>query len=399
MKGIIIFFLLIATMGLYSQTTMKGIIKTRHGLSSKYDTIVVKGIINNRKTGNRFYVAQNSRHNLDYEIKSDKVRLIDSEYGFWQRIWFEHCGYEINTKGWDTAIRRRIDKLTLLNLAALESNGQLFDDRFIQDYLQSLITKIHPMELRKESNHNFSVYILNADSAAIFASNNGVILITTQLIANTPCEEELVRILTYAVAATITDLQFHNFRKQVNLYALSGMQVREEDMPVIQLAFVPFQNDLKLKKIVDAYFKDSQIENKCNANKEEYLNKISYVVSYTAWQEYYDHHYDYALKLINILIDNNLATNEDLLLKSKIYLARADTPESNREALLILEEAEKSGPFLLSDIYKEKGIVLLRLNQPEEAFKAFKKLEEILQTDNTDNRQLKWCRYMMHKCQ
>ncbi len=391
MKNTIFILLVTLSARLNGQMILKAI-----ELKRNHDTLDVIGYSENEKNGRKTYLIKDKR--MSYEVQPEKIKLLDNHLTFWQRVAFEFCGYKINTRGWELNMRNRINGLNMRTISILEQNGQLFNAPYAQDYLQSLLNRIHPDEMFKGKSFSFCVYILNFDSAALYAFDNGVIFITTQLLANIRDEDELLKIMASGVAAVVTDLQFDAFNKKLKENTLKGLPTIDEELSMLDLALVPIQTDNKLKKVVTTFYEKWQTENRHALSKAEVLEKISYIISYTAWQEYYSNRYKTALKLINLLSEYNLDTNEDLLLKAKIYLKLANTIESNREVLTILSEAEKKGPFILSDIYEEKGIVLLRLNQPEEAIKAFKQLEELLQQEKNNAGQLKWCRYMMHKC-
>ena len=133
-------------------------------------------------------------------------------------------------------------------------------------------------------------------------------------------------------------------------------------------------------------------------DNQYFIDKTANVVSYTAWQEFYSQHYMKSLLLLNKIIDAGFGTEEDYLLKAKLFRILGSGDEAIKEAILSLEMAETLGNQKLVDIFSEKGILLMKINKWNEALEAFKKYRALITNQPGSELEMKWCIQMMHKC-
>ena len=130
-----------------------------------------------------------------------------------------------------------------------------------------------------------------------------------------------------------------------------------------------------------------------------YLNVISGIITYVAWQEYYNQNYQRSIVLLNKVIDNGFATDEELFLKARIYRQLYNSPIKNLETLSYIQKATEINTFRFPELMEEKGLMLLRLNRFDEAKAAFENYLETLTTASADPQKIKWCRAMIKKCE
>jgi tetratricopeptide (TPR) repeat protein len=251
------------------------------------------------------------------------------------------------------------------------------------------LKKIHPVRLYKGRELYFSIKLLNSEKEKIYTFENGTILITTQLIANLSEEKDLFEKMVQSVVHIIYD---HSYK---------SMDPFSED-PQRQLGII-YSSELikKGKQIAEEYMKlHIQNQNQIHKfhNNQYFIDRIANVVSYTAWQEYYSQHYMKSLRLLNKVIDAGFGTEEDYLLKAKLYRILGSGDDALKEAIHSIRIAESFGNQKLTDIYSEKGILLMKINKWDEALEAFKKYNELIMNQPGSEMEMKWCVQMMHKC-
>ena len=147
---------------------------------------------------------------------------------------------------------------------------------------------------------------------------------------------------------------------------------------------------------------------------EEYDKHISLVNSFNAILEINKQHFLACKSLTNRNLSSGIATEDDYVLKSRVLLYMYNTPESNAQALQLINEAKSLDVYPTINLYKQEGLVLTRLGRHQEAESSFAKyldqLEENyaelerIKNDNLwmayknllDN-EVEWSKKMIHK--
>ncbi len=97
----------------------------------------------------------------------------------------------------------------------LENGNYLFNDDYLEVYLQSIALGIHSSTLSYGRPGNLAVKILKTSDINAFCMPNGTILITTELLSTINSEEELIGILAHEIAHFELDHQIKNLIAQV----------------------------------------------------------------------------------------------------------------------------------------------------------------------------------------
>ncbi len=389
MKNILQLFLMVFFLPLQAndhQVIIRGTITRNYRTFTKGDVIPFHGrAVNNRKQVFFLTLYQNRTE----AIPAKYVELHDEDISFWEKQRFIYTGDDIQKKGWQVKKRKELEDKTLNYIADLEIENRIYKDKFAEDYLQRLIQRIHYPKFYKGRDQYLRIKILNSDKPVLYAFDNGSMLISTQLLAITPSERELVRLLATAVGHILLDSNLKN----IDNYS---------DQTLKQLGAIYKSSAKKAVKNIAGQFMEEFEEGKDTTElylgNKIFYNNISGIISYSAWQEYYNQHYHNALTLINKLIDHNIATDEDYLLKAKIFRQMANTREANFEALSALEKSVSIGTVGLRDVYAEQGIILMRLERYKEAQDAFVKYKNSLEKAGDAPKELKWANQMIHKC-
>lgn len=112
-----------------------------------------------------------------------------------------------------------------------------------------------------------------------------------------------------------------------------------------------------------------------------YLRSTSHVVSFNAGMSYANKHYKETVRLIHKNIDNKLATDNDYVILVKAEMALSNTEEVNNRCLALLDKAQElAGTSPNLDIYKQKILLLMRMNKQTQAADILKEYLTLLST-------------------
>jgi hypothetical protein len=412
-KAILLFFTLLLThISGFSQIVLKGTVQRYIETYKVGDTIEIFGYRKNEHTLTEQYLI-NRGHNTSY-VNTSRVKLIDAHLPFWDSIWFYNRGAHIKTKGWERAQRTHLNEDALDYYRYAMTNHLIFKDELLYDYIYQLLHKIHPEGLIKGKSTRLTLAILKSTSPESFSFDNGLIVITTGLLASTRSEDELVRTLTNCIAhitlehnlinlnfqlrseriaafwrdfSTVVNasLMAYDHRKNGTLYhpgqaAELGNAVYfiSHDIRESIGANYSLEQNLKVSDVSTLYGEAHQIS--LVDSDKEYIRNISSAISLTAWQEFNSLNFPYAFSLVDKLNTMKLATEEDFLLLAKLSRKSANTPGHNNNALHYLEEAKKFNSKPMAEIFKEEGIIHLRNQNLELAKVAFSNYLNILKT-------------------
>jgi len=286
-------------------------------------------------------------------------------------------------------VRDAVEKQSLQYIAKLKENSLIYEDTYVEDYLQDIVKKIHPGELHKGRKVYLTVKILNHEDDMIYAFENGTILVSTQTIANLSGEKELYEKLSRAVAHIVLD---HNMMS-INL-------LMEDARSRVGIFYAADLKNAGKQVAADfmKYFINNQEPSEVFLENKDFIERISNIISYTAWQEFYSQHYAVSLKLVERIIDTGLATDEDYLLKAKILRITGSDNRSVTEALNYLEMADSLSNHSLLDNYPEKGVLLMKAELWSEALTTFEAYRILLRGQAGMETELRWCSQMIQKC-
>jgi len=369
-------------------------------------------------------------------VSASKFSINGTQMGFWDNLWFYNRSGEVLTKGWENDLRTDLLMDCREFIQNLQKNKLLFEDDYLQDYLSQLVHKICPTRLNKQKNSQLTVYVMKSRDPQSFSFDNGTIVISSALLAGANTEGDLVKILSKEITNVVLEHNLLNLKQQIwaqrttnfwtgfaevaataaaisnsgngsnnftygdaiaitlaaNLISSGIMERIGANYTVDQLSKADFYSNLFLKT---GY---SKMEHK---TPDEYTRIISDVISYTSWQNLYALNYSDAINLINRLENAGVATEDDYLLKAKIYRTLYNTDESNYEALRFVAKAKTIGLTKLVDLDKEEGLLYLRIGDKAKAKLAFEEyrtgLEDIQAKGGDNSTEIRWVKNIMFK--
>lgn len=99
-----------------------------------------------------------------------------------------------------------------------------------------------------------------------------------------------------------------------------------------------------------------------------YLRATSDVVTFNAAMNYANKRYKEAARLISKNMDNKFATDNDYIIYVKAQMALSNTEEINNQCLALLDKAQElAGTSPNLDIYKQRVLLLMRMNKQAKA--------------------------------
>ncbi len=417
-----------------SQSNYKGIaLKNINGYSAG-DTVDIFGFKENSSGKSSYLIGKG--FNEKY-VSSTKLELLDDDLDYWQKVWLENQSSHINSSGWQTDLRSTLRNDFYEYASQMEINSLVFRDEYLEDYLRQLLIILHPEALIKEIPSRLNVLMITAIKPEVFTFDNGTIVMTTGMLAKTRSEQELLAILSEQTAHIVLD---HNL---MNL----TMEIRNENSAEFWSAFatiasavaMEFSNvrygtnfdvgDLVLTGLsaaaisdalvqsAGASYTDEQTERSRNLSKtfmeelqqregfeylpdKEYMINISSAISLTAWQDYHQHNYDQAMRYMDRVFELGIASEEDYLLRAKLTRTLSNTYQSNAEALRLINTALAMHDFDFVEALAEKGLILIRLGELEQARAVFVTYKEaVSQMPNMPaGRNATWASRMLIKC-
>jgi len=117
--------------------------------------------------------------------------------------------------GFQYDMRKDLENESIDILDYFRDNDMLFEDTYLQDYLQTLIYRIHPVTLGDGRPGTLNVNILKCSDPNAIILPNGTIFLTTGLLGLANSEEELIGALAHEVAHFVLDHQIININKDL----------------------------------------------------------------------------------------------------------------------------------------------------------------------------------------
>lgn len=119
-------------------------------------------------------------------------------------------------KGYQYEIRNELNNEAIEYINTLSANDRFFEDEYFEDYLYTLINKIHRGILNDKRPGNVFIKVIKDPEPNAFALPNGCIIISTGLLSTIQSEDELVGILAHEVAHFALDHQVLNYNKEID---------------------------------------------------------------------------------------------------------------------------------------------------------------------------------------
>lgn len=189
----------------------KGVILTATGLTSTDNdgfpivTVIAKDI-------------DGSSANFEAEkLKLFEFKEIDNIDKAWDKhLLLDNTYSNLLNNGFQYELRNDLNNDAIEYINTLTTYDRFFDDEYFEDYLYTLINKIHSGILQDKRPGNIYIKIIKDPGPNAFALPNGCIIISTGLLSTIQSEDELVGILAHEVAHFALDHQVLNYNKEID---------------------------------------------------------------------------------------------------------------------------------------------------------------------------------------
>jgi len=415
------------------QPVFKGIALKKIDHFQPGDTIIIYGY--KKKSGGDTYLVRGGYG--DKYVSINKIRLLDENMRYWQQVWLRNQAAHVRTNGWQTELRSLLREDYYEYAAQMEINGLVFRDEYLEDYLRQLVYLLHPQPFIKGEPARLNILMIRANKPESFVFDNGTIAITTGKIATTNSEKELLEIFAKHTAHIVLDHNLMNLNHEV--HSQRSAEFWSAFATIASAVAMEFANiqygtnfnagDVVLAGLTSHAISDAiRRSSGSNFNSEqesqaqylgneftkvlesredfgylpdkEYNIYISSVLSLTAWQEYHQHNFDQSMYYMDRVFKLGIANEEDYLLKAKLTRTLSNTPESNLEALRLINTAIAMNDFDFVEALAEKGLILIRLgevNQAREVFVEYKSAVSGM-PEIPPGRDATWANRMLIKC-
>ena len=115
--------------------------------------------------------------------------------------------------GYQARMRSEMEKEAIRYIYYIKSNGEEFNDPYLESYLYTLVQKIAPSYLIDDRHVNINLLLLDDPSMNACCFPNGTIVVNTGLLAQLHSEDELVAILSHEIAHFVMDHTITNINK------------------------------------------------------------------------------------------------------------------------------------------------------------------------------------------
>ncbi len=151
------------------------------------------------------------------KINSFEFKEIDNIDKAWDKNLLTNGTYSnLLTKGFQYELRNELNNEAIEYINTLSTYDRFFDDEYFEDYLYTLINKIHSGILKDKRPGNIFIKIIKDHEPNAFALPNGCIIISTGLLSTIQSEDELVGILAHEIAHFALDHQIINYNKEID---------------------------------------------------------------------------------------------------------------------------------------------------------------------------------------
>lgn len=168
------------------------------------------------------------------------------------------------------------------------------------------------------------------------------------------------------------------------------------------------ENITRYNSIKDLKKRIEKVEDAQSLSNRPYLKTTSDVVTFNAAMNFANKRYVEAARLINKNIRNELATDEDYIILVKSQMALSNTEETNNQCLSMLDKAQElSGKDTNLDIYKQRILLLMRMNKQAKAADTLKDYLTLLtkyqgqgiegEEKDWTNKEISWASQMLDK--
>jgi Zn-dependent protease with chaperone function len=174
------------------------------------DGFTVLGLIGKNIDGSNINIDIKRISNIGFEN-------IDNINKLWDKNLIINGTYaNLLEKGFQYDIRNDLNNEAIQYTNTLASNNCFFNDDYFEDYLYTIVNKIHSGILKDQRPGNIFIKVLKDIEPNAFVLPNGCVIISTGLLSTIQSEDELVAILAHEIAHFVLDHHILNYNKEID---------------------------------------------------------------------------------------------------------------------------------------------------------------------------------------
>lgn len=182
----------------------------------KISGIIRETVADSQKELDIYYICENNswvpytdkwKENFTFECKTPQ--------DIWDSEVIKHVLLPLQKKGLQNELRFELEQDALDYVDRLKSNGLVYKDPYLENYIYGLIAKIAPIHYIDNRPYRVNLLIVDDSSLSAGIYPNGTLIITTRLLSCLHSEDELIAILSHEIAHFVLDHQIQNVNKAI----------------------------------------------------------------------------------------------------------------------------------------------------------------------------------------
>ena len=377
---------------------IKGELTKEYQQSPAGTPVIIRRVVKMNNPGensdNIYYAVE--VNGIQETIPSDEMGIIaisapETDREFWQQIYLKNHLYEyFNDRGYKHKLRQEIDEECLDYLDKL--NEIAYQDDYITSYVQGIFSKLNATTIDSNRGESLNIRIIQSSEPDAFMLPNGSMVISTGLLCTLDSEDELAAVIACELGHFVLDHQVNNIYRAerrakraafwADVFATTASAALDvaywddnEDAYAVSLVAdigaiasllsIPATDRLGMKYKTSQEISSDRLARQLLAfkgyNPDGIASALGKIIGY-----YNLHQRNKDIPRKNI--DNRLATDNDYIILVKAEMALSNTEEVNNRCLAMLDKAqEMAGTSPNLDIYKQKILLLMRMNKQAQA--------------------------------
>mgnify|MGYP000711496869 CR=1 FL=1 len=195
---------------------IKGELTKEYQQSPAGTPVIIRRVVKMNNPGensdNIYYAVE--VNGIQETIPSDEMGIIaisapETDREFWQQIYLKNHLYEyFNDRGYKHKLRQEIDEECLDYLDKL--NEIAYQDDYITSYVQGIFSKLNATTIDSNRGESLNIRIIQSSEPDAFMLPNGSMVISTGLLCTLDSEDELAAVIACELGHFVLDHQVNN---------------------------------------------------------------------------------------------------------------------------------------------------------------------------------------------
>lgn len=325
----------------FGQASLTGIALKNFNEYEEGDTVKIIALSNSHLYGypEKYIIGSGSDNNY---INTNKIKIIHEEIPFWDSIWLWYASEEYYKENELLEHYTKSEKYFREKLGNWIEDEMIMENELMTDYLYRLAFRILTGKLNKGKEYSLRIVVVKSHHSFITSYSSGIIIISDVYLANCKNEKELIHGMSGEIAKILLN---ENYKTNRSSHEEESIEKKCQELPGL------FMNKLypSMEKTSDTLF--------------HFYIKSALIRK--AWNSFHNYQFNESLEILDRMEKFGLLTEDEYVLKSKLYRKLFNTPAKNLEAIVFLEKAIEMSNGNLIDLYLEKALVYSRLENHE----------------------------------